>query len=79
MAIISVSITMEARRLGIVVETVEAREMGTVVKAAGDGFCSKSAAKNSTAQTQAKSRKKWFPQQVLPYMQSFLFALKSHF
>lgn len=42
MAIISLSIIMGARRLGIVVETVEAREMGTVVKAAGDEFCSRS-------------------------------------
>lgn len=49
MAIISLSIIMGARRLGIVVETVEAREMGMVVKAAGDEFCSKSAAENSTA------------------------------
>lgn len=79
MAIISVSITTEARRLGTVVEAVEARKMGAVVKAAGDGFCSKSAAENPATQTQAKSRKKWFPQQLLPYRETFIFALKCHF
>lgn len=79
MTIISVSIITEARKLGIVVETVEAMEMGMVVKAAGDGFCSKSAAENPTTQTRAKSRKKWFLQQLLPYKGSVIFALNSHF
>lgn len=79
MAIISVSIILEARRLGMVVDTLEAREMGMVVKVAGDGFWSKLAAENPTTQTQAKSRKTWFPQQLLPCMESFIFALKSHF
>lgn len=43
------------------------------------GSAPKSAAENPTAQTQAKSRKKWFPQQPLPDMESFIFASKSHF
>lgn len=55
--------------MGIVVETVEAREMGMVVKAAGDGFCSKSAAENQQLKHKPRAEQKEMVSTAAPSLQ----------